>query len=113
MRSRQHSEDTAREIDQEIRRILDEAYTRAREVVRQHRVAIEGLTEALLRFETVSGSEVQRLMEGVTVDKLRPVRKDAPAGPERRVAATPEGRRADAGGTGEGPAGGLLDPTPA
>lgn len=87
-------------------------YTRAREVVRHHRAAIEGLTEALLRFETVSGAEVQRLMEGVPVDKLRPPRKDVPAGPERRVASTPEGRRADTGG-GEGAAGGLLDPTPA
>jgi cell division protease FtsH len=111
MRSRQHSEETAREIDQEIRKILDEAYARARSVIRENRTGVESLTVALLTYETISGQEVQRLLQGASVDGLRPPKKDAGAEPERRPAAEP--RRAEKPSEGEDPAGGLLGPTPA
>jgi cell division protease FtsH len=110
MRSRQHSEETAREIDEEIRRVLDEAYQRARAIIREHRQAIESLTQALLSYETISGAEVTRLLEGAAPESLRPARQETSAGPERRPTITPGGRRSEVGGGG---AAGLPDPTPA
>jgi cell division protease FtsH len=107
MRSRQHSEETAREIDQEIRKLLDEAYTRARHIIRENRAGVEALTDALLVYETISGVEVTRLLAGAPIDTLRPPKPE----PERRPTAEP--RRAGKQSEGEGSAGGLLGPTPA
>ncbi len=92
MRGRQHSEETAREIDREVAQVLDDAYERAATLVKDKRAEIENLTEALLRYETVSGREVLALLEGTSLDDLRP---DEPPTPEPDVvrpgpAATPK-----------------------
>jgi cell division protease FtsH len=88
MRGRTHSEETAREIDQEVRRILDEAFQRAVAVIRESRGALERITQGLLVHETLNGDEVARLMRGDSVDSLRPaVPSPAPApAPERTTA---------------------------
>jgi cell division protease FtsH len=72
MRGRAHSEETAREIDQEIQGLMNSAYRRAEEIVRSHREAVEQLAQALLTYETVSGDEITRLMRGEGVESLRP-----------------------------------------
>jgi len=58
------SEDTARLIDHEIRRIVTDGENRAREVVAAHRHDLEAITQALMEYETISGDEVQALMRG-------------------------------------------------
>ncbi|MEM7309322.1 MAG: hypothetical protein AAF682_21740, partial [Planctomycetota bacterium] len=109
MRSKQHSEETAREIDEEMRQILHDAYERARSVLLEHRGAIEALADALLRYETISGEEVQKLIDGTPLDGLRPDKKEPPrADAERRVTPAPDGQRNDPAAGEEGPAGGLL-----
>ncbi|MEW6071124.1 MAG: ATP-dependent zinc metalloprotease FtsH [Planctomycetota bacterium] len=80
LRGKLHSERTAHEIDEEVRRILTEAYRRAEEVVGAHREAVERLAEALLAFETISGAEIERLLEGTPVALLRPEAADAGGG---------------------------------
>ena len=113
MRSKQHSEETAREIDQEMRQILQDAYERARSVLREHHAAVETLSEALLEFETISGEEVLGLLEGANLEGLRRQRKaNAGTEPDRRVA-TPKEQRKDSKGEEGSTGGGLLDPTPA
>ena len=72
MRSRTHSEETAREIDQEVHRILDEAYARAEGLIRGNREKIETITQALMRWETVTGGEIERILNGEPVENLRP-----------------------------------------
>jgi cell division protease FtsH len=72
MRGRAHSEETAREIDQEIQGLMTSAYKRAEEIVRSHREAVERLAQALLTWETVSGKEITRLMQGESIEDLRP-----------------------------------------
>jgi cell division protease FtsH len=79
-----HSEETAQAIDREVRRILEEAYARATEVIRTHRSAVEETTQALLRYETISGAEVLRLVRGESHRNLRQddqVPPPAPSGP--------------------------------
>jgi len=111
MRSRQHSEETAREIDQEIRAFLDEAYERAKKIVRENHDGIESLVEALLAYETLSGGEVSRLLAGAPVQGLRPPKKEADPDPRPPTAEPRRQSRQDEGG--EGQTGGVLGPTPA
>jgi cell division protease FtsH len=58
------SEDTARLIDLEIRRIVTEGEAKAREIVTAHRRELEAITQALMEYETISGEEVGALMRG-------------------------------------------------
>ncbi|MDO8540994.1 MAG: ATP-dependent zinc metalloprotease FtsH [Opitutaceae bacterium] len=56
------SEDTARKIDAEIHRIIDEQYKRATEIVTSHRQALDKLAEALLEHETLDGKHVLEIL---------------------------------------------------
>ncbi|MHA1572360.1 MAG: ATP-dependent zinc metalloprotease FtsH, partial [Alphaproteobacteria bacterium] len=58
------SEDTAKLIDQEVRRIVTEGEERARVVLTAHRTELEAITQALMEFETITGEEVKALMRG-------------------------------------------------
>jgi cell division protease FtsH len=71
MRGKLHSEETAREIDEEVRQILREAYDRSFEVVTDHRPETEAVVKALLEFETVTGEDVTAIREGRTLEELR------------------------------------------
>ena len=64
-RQRDHSEQTAREVDQEVRRILEEASDRARETLETHREALDRVAELLLEKEEITGQEVEELLEVV------------------------------------------------
>ena len=59
-----HSEKTLREIDAEIRRIVEEQLQRARGILGHNREAVETITAALLERESLDGSEFRLLMEG-------------------------------------------------
>jgi cell division protease FtsH len=63
-----YSEDTSREIDQEVRRILDEAYSKAKALLESHRDVLEAMKDALMEFETIDAEQVDDLMQ------RRPVR---------------------------------------
>ena len=53
------SEDTAKLIDEEIRRIVTDGEKKAREVLFANRDKLEAITQALMEFETINGEEVQ------------------------------------------------------
>lgn len=72
MRGKLHSEDTAREIDNEVHLLLEEAYERAEQIIRDNRDAVEVITEALLVYENVTGQEITRVLGGAKVADLRP-----------------------------------------
>jgi cell division protease FtsH len=60
------SETTAREIDNEVRRILDEAREKARSIVRENRAVIEAMAAALLEKETLDGPALHGFLSQVT-----------------------------------------------
>jgi cell division protease FtsH len=64
---REYSEHTAQQVDQEVKRILDEAYDRAREVLETSRSLLESLAAALLERETLDREEVEALARGETL----------------------------------------------
>ena len=51
-----------REVEQEIRRIIEEMYDAAKACIEDNRDALDGLTEALLEHETIEGDEVRRIV---------------------------------------------------
>ncbi len=63
---REYSEQTAREVDQEIKAILDQAYERATSTLKEHRDALDRLARALREKEEIPGAEV---LEIVGVDE--------------------------------------------
>jgi cell division protease FtsH len=61
------SEDTAKLIDEEIRRVVTAGEKKAREVLGANRDKLEAITQALLEYETLSGDEVNVIMRGEKV----------------------------------------------
>ncbi len=78
---RDYSEQAAEEIDNEVRRILQTAYSRAKEVLTEHRDKLDKLVEILLEQETLDRQVFEELMEGkVSVTGSTPAASaDAPA----------------------------------
>ena len=62
-RPREVSEQTSREIDEEVRSIIDQCYVRARDIITEHRDKLVALAEALLEYETLDASEVGEIIE--------------------------------------------------
>ncbi|MDR1903892.1 MAG: ATP-dependent zinc metalloprotease FtsH [Treponema sp.] len=62
-RHKDYSEDTARKIDQAVKKILDAAKEKAAEILRNHRGKLEKLAEALMARETLIDDEVRSLLE--------------------------------------------------
>ncbi|PQO30720.1 cell division protein FtsH [Blastopirellula marina] len=62
-RARSHSEETYREIDLEIKRIIDELLKRTKEMMEDRRSALVALTERLMELEVVDAEELKRVIE--------------------------------------------------
>ena len=90
---RDFSEETARQIDLEVRRLIDEAYQSAHTLVEQNADAMHRLAAALLERETIDAEEVRLLIEG---KELPPVRSSLAApsdgGSGGQTVFKPEGR---------------------
>jgi cell division protease FtsH len=59
-----YSDDLARTIDSEIRRIIEEAHQRARDILTEHRDDLENLSQVLLKRETIEREEFLGLLAG-------------------------------------------------
>src|SRR4051812_6386878 len=94
------SDDTARLIDQEVRRIVEAGEAKAREILSQNLDGLHLVAKALLEYETLSGDEVQALLRG---EKIRQASNDADKPKPRSSVPT-------AGATVQRPTG--LDPRP-
>jgi cell division protease FtsH len=75
IRSRQHSEKTAWEIDIEIRRIIDELYDRTKEMLEKHARTLETLSLRLLEKEVLDTTELSMTIDlaekGVSLEEIR------------------------------------------
>jgi cell division protease FtsH len=65
---RDYSEEAAKSIDVEVDRILDESYSRAKQVVEEHKDKLVELAETLMRVETLDRDEFEALMNGSPAD---------------------------------------------
>jgi cell division protease FtsH len=93
------SEATAKVIDEEIRRIIDEGELKARTILTEHIDELHALAKGLLEFETLSVDEIKRIIRGEKIvrDTGGPV-EEPPRTPGRRSSVPPAGRDKPAGG---------------
>ena len=82
--SRNMSEETAKLVDAEIKRLVTEAYDGAKNLLHEHQQDWEKLAEALIEYETLSGEEIKDLLEGKDIS----VQKEAPVPEEKRTQAS-------------------------
>ena len=62
-RARDYSEATAQEIDREVRKLCDDAYQRAKDLLVQHRETLESISRALLEYETLDGAQIRDIIK--------------------------------------------------
>src|SRR6266436_5216480 len=62
-RARDYSEATAEQIDQEVKKLLDEAYQLAKQTLIANRDKLEVIAKALLEYETLDGSQIKEIVE--------------------------------------------------
>lgn len=66
-----YSEQTGKEVDDEIRKIINDAYKKAIDILNEHRDKLEAVTKVLLEKETIMGDEFEAIMEGeITAEEL-------------------------------------------
>lgn len=61
-RSRNYSENTAQMIDEEVKRLMNEAYAKATRLLTDHRSSLDAIAHALLEFETLDGERIKEIM---------------------------------------------------
>ena len=85
-----YSEKTAQEIDEEVRRIITEAYNRSKQLIETNRDKLEMIANALLEYETLDGSQVEDIIRTgtFTPPPVNPKNIDPPSG---AAAVTPLG----------------------
>jgi cell division protease FtsH len=64
-----YSEDTAIKIDQEVKRIVTEQYTRAKQIILENKDALVRLAEALLEHESLDAIQIRRVIAGLPLDE--------------------------------------------
>ena len=79
-----YSEDTSREIDQEVRLILDEAYKEASKLLKKNRDILEAMKDALIEYETIDAEQVDDLMNRKKVRKPKDWDKPGPDSSSRK-----------------------------
>ncbi|CAM1641146.1 Peptidase M41 [Bartonella choladocola] len=95
-RNQQVSEETARVIDAEIRRLIDEAYQTAKQTLTSKKKQWVALAEGLLEYETLTGAEIQEVINGKPPS--RDMGKDSPTphvSSVPKAGKTPEKPKAD------------------
>ena len=60
------SEQTATLIDAEVKRLVQAAYDQARAILEQHRAQLDAITNALLERETISGADIQTIIDSTS-----------------------------------------------
>ena len=73
--TRSYSEDTAQKIDREVKRLIDNAYNKAKSMLMERRTDLDLIAKALLEFETLDGSHIRDILDHGEM-------KDPPASPK-------------------------------
>jgi cell division protease FtsH len=75
-----YSDEIAREIDDEIRRVIEEAHATAHRVLREHMDHLHKLSAILIERETIDKDQFERLLAGEAEESVFP--EEAPVAPE-------------------------------
>jgi cell division protease FtsH len=89
-----YSDEIAREIDDEIRRIVESAHQEAKDILTEHRDSLEKISQILVKRETIEKEEFAALLEGGSEEEVFGP-DDVPGGPELPVPPAPADRQRD------------------
>ncbi|HET6438454.1 MAG TPA: ATP-dependent zinc metalloprotease FtsH, partial [Anaeromyxobacter sp.] len=78
-----YSEQTARDIDAEVRRIVTEQYERAKKLLLEQREMLNRIADALIEYETLDASDIDVLMAGGSINRSPPPKPVAPIAAEK------------------------------
>jgi cell division protease FtsH len=73
-----YSDEVAREIDDEVRRIIEDGHDLALRVLREHMDDLHRLSQILIERETIDKDQFERLLAGETEDAVFPPEEEAP-----------------------------------
>jgi cell division protease FtsH len=93
------SEATAQLIDDEVRRLIEEAESKARSILTTHSDDLHKIAMALLEYETLSGEEVRALLRGEPIIRT----EDSGTPPPAAKPAAPTGKRSSVPSTSGAP----------
>lgn len=96
-RTQNVSEATARTIDEEIRRLVEESYEKARVILSEHIDDLHKIAKALLEYETLSGDEMKSLLRGEKIVRESLDESQAPTPPSSSVPSAGRPRGPDGG----------------
>ena len=65
----QSGPETQSKIDFEVRKLVDEAYEGAKKILKKHKSDLKRLAEGLLEYETLTGDEITKVIEGKSLDR--------------------------------------------
>src|SRR5436190_14063354 len=74
-----YSEEIAREIDDEIRRVIEESHELALSVLRDHMEQLHRISQVLIERETIDRDQFERLLAGEAEEAVFPPAEEAPA----------------------------------
>ena len=97
-RTQNMSEATAQLIDLEVRRLVEECYDRAEIILKDGIDDLHTVAKALLEYETLSGDEIQSLMNGQPINRTTTPPDDEPTGNAPTSSAVPNSGDKDAPG---------------
>jgi len=90
IRSKDYSERIAEEIDAEVKRIIDECYRIAKDIIDTHRDKLELIAQSLLEYETLEGSQVEEIVKTGKLTPPAPTPKTDPPSGAQAVTPLPE-----------------------
>ncbi|WP_281392836.1 ATP-dependent zinc metalloprotease FtsH [Roseospira goensis] len=88
-RHKNMADETARLVDEEIRKIVDTAHESARSLLTENLNELESLAQGLLEYETLTGDEIRALLRGEHIDREEVQDSEPPPPPRGRRASVP------------------------
>ena len=77
-----YSDEVAREIDDEVRRIVEDAHQTSKDILSEHREQLDTISRILLERETIEADEFIAFLEGKTEEEIFPAEKEEAKPPE-------------------------------
>jgi cell division protease FtsH len=66
---KEYSDKTAEDIDEEVKKITNQAYEQASNLMEQNKDKLENIAKALLKYETLDADDVKAILDGAELDK--------------------------------------------
>ncbi len=67
--NREYSEETAKIIDEEVKKLIDSLFAETQQLLAANRERIEAVAKALLKYETLDTNDIDRIMRGDTLTR--------------------------------------------